>query len=260
MEYINEIAQSLLQAEQNRTAIKPIIDTNQALTIEQAYQISKAVLDLRSQRDGVRVVGRKVGITSKAVQQWLKVDQPDFGYITNDRVISDPGVLSSSVFIQPRIEGEIAFILKHDLAGPGLTATDIIRATDFILPALEVVDSRIENWQITIQDTVADNASSGYCVLGQKPVLLSELDLSLAGMSLYENGRVGSTGTGAACLGHPVNAVVWLANTLGQLGEVLKAGEIIMSGALGPVLNVKENNHYRMVLAGIGDVSCYFTD
>ena len=164
------------------------------------------------------------------------------------------------LMLQPRVEGEIAFVLKKDLEGPGVTPLDVISATDYLLPAIEIIDSRIADWKIKYEDTIADNASSGFFVLGNQPRGLSKVDLDLCGLSLLQNGRVKSTGAGLACLGDPIHAVVWLANTLGKMGVRIKAGEVILSGALGPVVPVAQGDHVEVHISGLGSVSCRFDE
>jgi 2-oxopent-4-enoate/cis-2-oxohex-4-enoate hydratase len=190
----------------------------------------------------------------------LGVDQPDFGYLTDAMVIEEGEALSlSTKMIQPRAEGEIAFVLKKDLHGPGVTAADVIAATDFILPCFEIVDSRIRDWKIKIQDTVADNASCGYFVLGQDAVSPRGLDLSTCGMVMQLNGNIVSTGAGAAALGaSPVSCMVWLANTLGKLGTPLNAGEVILSGSLVPLQPVVPGDYMTVSIGGIGRTSVRF--
>jgi 2-keto-4-pentenoate hydratase len=167
-------------------------------------------------------------------------------------------IVSMAGLLQPRVEGETAFVLKRDLQGPGVTVADVIRATDFVLPSIEIIDSRVKDWKIKIQDTVADNASSALFVLGTEPRQLRELDLRLAGMALRIDGEVMSSGSGAACLDHPCLAVAWLANKLGEFGVPLKAGEVILSGAFGPVVPVNGGEHVEVEISGLGRVSCTF--
>jgi 2-oxopent-4-enoate/cis-2-oxohex-4-enoate hydratase len=186
------------------------------------------------------------------------VGQPDFGHLTSAMVYGDGASVPVSGLLQPRAEGEIAFILKHVLSGPGITNADVLRATEAVMPCFEIVDSRIRDWKIKIQDTVADNASSGLFVLGDKAVDPRKLDLSLCGMILEKNGEVMHTGAGAAALGSPVNCVAWLANTLGRLGITLKAGEVILSGALAPMVPAIPGDNMRTTIGGIGSASVLF--
>jgi len=201
-----------------------------------------------------RVVGHKVGLTSQAVQSQLGVTEPDFGHLKSDMAIPDGGVIDLSGTFAPRAEAEIAFVLADDLEGPGVTAADVWSATDYLLPTIEIIDSRVRDWDIRIVDTVADNASSHAFVLGGPPVSPEGADLALAGMALRVNGRIASTGAGVACLGGPANAVAWLANRLGAMGTHLPAGSIVLSGALGPVVPIRPGDVLDAEIARVGTV------
>ena len=257
---IESLAERLQVAERERASTGKLTDDAPDLTVEDAYAIQNRTLEKRRALGfhgrPARLVGRKVGITSKAVQEWLKVDQPDFGFLLDDMEIKDGGTCARAELLQPRIEGEIAFVLKDKLPGcfqvGGVTNADVVAATDFIVPALEIIDSRIHDWKISYRDTIADNASSARFVVGTSPISLDGIDLPLAGMSLRKNGRVLSTGAGAACLGNPVNAVSWLANTLCRLGSPLRPGEVVLSGALGPVLPVEVGDFFELQIAHVG--------
>lgn len=255
---IKQCGEQLYQALRSRQCIKPLTETYPEMTIDDAYKVSLHLNELRL-ADGERVIGKKIGVTSKAVMNMLKVGQPDFGFLTDKMVFSEgEEVPISGQLIQPKAEGEIAFILKQDLLGPGITAADVLAATNFVMAAIEVVDSRIEDWKIKIQDTVADNASCGVFVLGDRAVNPRDVDLSTCGMVVEKNGAIISTGAGAAALNSPVNCVVWLANTLGSYGIPLKAGEVIMSGSLVPLEPVKAGDSMRVSVGGIGSVSARF--
>ena len=260
-EKILTYSQELYQALRSQTVIDPISEREPEITIEDAYRISSGLLQQRIELDGEKVIGKKIGVTSQAVMNMLGVKQPDFGYLTDAMVAEEGPALSiTDKMIQPRAEGEIAFVLKKDLEGPGVTATDVLQATDFIVPYFEIVDSRIRDWKIGIQDTVADNASCGYFLLGQTAVAPSSVDLSTCGMVMELNGQVCSTGSGAAALGaSPVSCVVWLANTLGRLGTPLKAGEVILSGSLVPLQPVKPGDYMSVSIGGIGRTSVRFS-
>jgi 2-oxopent-4-enoate/cis-2-oxohex-4-enoate hydratase len=255
---IKECGKQLYQALRTRQCIKPLTDTYPDMTIDDAYQVSLHFNELRL-ADGERIIGKKIGVTSKAVMNMLKVGQPDFGFLTDKMVFNEgENVPIKEQLIQPKAEGEIAFILKKDLLGPGITAADVLAATDFVMPAIEVVDSRIEDWKIKIQDTVADNASCGVFVLGDSGVDPRNVDLSTCGMVVEKNGAIVSTGAGAAALNSPVNCVAWLANTLGAHDIALKAGEVIMSGSLVPLESVVPGDSMHVSIGGIGSVSARF--
>ena len=206
---------------------------------------------------GRRIIGRKIGLTSEPVQRQLGVSQPDFGVLFDDMLIADGGTLAPRTVLQPRVEAEIALLLGRDLDRPAATTLDVLAATEYALPALEVVDSRIADWKITLADTVADNASSAFFVLGRQPHKLANLDLWGCGMVMEIDGRIASTGAGAACLGHPLNAATWLAGALAQRGDPLRAGDVVMTGALGPVSALRPGMQVRATIAGLGPVSLF---
>jgi 2-oxopent-4-enoate/cis-2-oxohex-4-enoate hydratase len=257
---INAYADELYNALRQRQMIQPFSERTPEMTIEDAYAVSNLLLDKRIKLDGEKVIGKKIGVTSQAVMKMLNVYQPDFGYLTDAMVVDESEALSvSTKMIQPRAEGEIAFVLKHDLMGPGVTASDVLRATDFVVPCFEIVDSRIKDWKIKIQDTVADNASCGYFLLGSQAADPRKVDLSTCGMVMEMNGQVVATGAGAAALGSsPISCVVWLANTLGRFGVPLKAGEVILSGALVPLQPVKAGDYMSVSIGGIGRTAVRF--
>ena len=255
---IQQCGDELYTAMLERTPVRPLTERFSDITIEDAYNISLRMLERRIE-SGEKIIGKKIGLTSKAVQNMLGVGQPDFGYLTDKMAFSQGEEMPiSDRLMQPKAEGEIAFILKKDLMGPGITAADILAATDCVLPCFEVVDSRVENWQIKIQDTVADNASCGLFVLGDRAVDPRKVDLATCGMVVEKNGSIISTGAGAAALGSPVNCVTWLANTLGQFGIPLKAGEVILSGSLVPLEPVKAGDFMSVSIGGIGSASVRF--
>ncbi|MBW7984932.1 2-oxopent-4-enoate hydratase [Enterobacillus tribolii] len=249
---------ALYEAWKNAAAIGPLIAQDASLTITDAYRIQQRMIARRLEATGERIIGKKIGVTSQVVMQMLDVHQPDFGMLTSGMVYDHGAALDVRPLIAPKAEGEIAFILKRDLTGPGVTLADALAATELVVPCIEVVDSRIRDWKISIQDTVADNASSGLIVLGDNAVSPRGLDLALVGMTLEKNGEVVATGAGAAALGHPANAVAWLANTLGALEIPLKAGEVILSGSLAAMVPVGAGDCLSISLGSIGSVSARF--
>jgi 2-oxopent-4-enoate/cis-2-oxohex-4-enoate hydratase len=251
--YGDELYQALL----DRKAVEPLTDREPSITIEDAYQIQLRMIQRRIDA-GETIVGKKIGVTSKVVMQMLRVNQPDFGQMTSGMVFSEGEAIRADSMIAPKAEAEVAFVLKSDLMGPGVTAADVLRATDFVVPCFEIVDSRIRDWKIKIQDTVADNASCGVLTLGGVRKSPRQLDLALAGMVLEKNGEIISTSVGAAVQGSPVNAVAWLANTLGRLGIGLKAGEIILSGSQSPLVPVKAGDSLYCSVGGLGSTSVRF--
>ncbi len=256
---IAQLGDELYAALRGRGVLEPLTNRETAITIDDAYRISQHLL-ARRQTDGERVVGKKIGVTSKPVQDMLGVHQPDFGFLT-DRMHSADGAsisLSRHGLIQPRAEGEIAFVLKHDLRGPGISEAQVLAATEYVAPCFEIVDSRIRDWKIKIEDTVADNASCGVFVLGAARIDPYALDLAAAKMEIRKNGALIASGVGAAVQGHPATAVAWLANTLGAFGIPFLAGEIILSGSLAPLLPAIPGDFFEMEIGGMGGASVGF--
>lgn len=254
---IQQYGDELYQALLSRQAVDPLTDREPEITIEDAYQIQLRMIQRRVDA-GETIVGKKIGVTSKMVMDMLKVNQPDFGQMTSGMVFNEGEAIRADSMIAPRAEAEVAFLLKRDLMGPGVTAADVLRATDCVMPCFEIVDSRIKDWKIKIQDTVADNASCGVLILGGQRKDPRKIDLALAGMLLEKNGELISTSTGAAVQGSPVNAVAWLANTLGRLGIGLKAGEVILSGSQSPLVPVKAGDSLTCSVGGLGSTSVRF--
>jgi 2-keto-4-pentenoate hydratase len=207
---------------------------------------------------GRRPVGAKIGLTSRAVQRQLGVEQPDFGVLMADRAVPDGAEVPPGRLLQPRVEAEVAFVLGADLPYPDATTADVIRATDHLLACIEIADSRIAGWNISIVDTVADNASSGLFVLGTHPRPVDAVDLRVCGMVLEQSGAPVSVGAGAACLGNPMHAVAWLARTFAQAGSPLRAGDIVLSGALGPMVPAAGGAAYEARISGLGSVRVCF--
>jgi 2-oxopent-4-enoate/cis-2-oxohex-4-enoate hydratase len=255
---IEQHGNDLYRAFLERTTVAPFTERIDGITIEDAYQLQKHFVGCRIAA-GETIVGKKVGATSKIVQTMLGVQQPDFGYLLSAMIFNEGDVVPANSLIQPKAEGEIAFILKRDLIGPGITNAAVLAATECVMPCFEIIDSRIKDWKIKIQDTVADNASCGVFVLGGAAVNPHGLDLALCGMMLEKNGEIVTTGAGAAALGHPLNAVAWLANTLGPLGIALRAGEVILSGSLAALIPVQAGDNLRVTIGGIGGCSVRFS-
>ena len=254
---ITRLGDELYTALTTREVIEPLTSRHADITVEDAYHIQQRMLARRLEQ-GETVVGKKIGVTSAAVMNLLGVNQPDFGYMLDGMIYNEGDAIPWNRLIQPKAEGEIAFMMKRDLMGPGVTAADVLAATEGVMTCFEIVDSRIRDWKIKIQDTVADNASCGVFVLGDRLVDPRDVDLIACGMVLEKNGEVAATGAGAATLGNPLNAMVWLANTLGRLGIPLKAGEIVLSGSLGPMIPVKPGDSLRVSIGGIGGCSVRF--
>ncbi len=245
-------ADQLFDALQTGKLIAPLRDSIGA-SVEAGYAV-QAINTARWVSQGRRIVGRKIGLTSAAVQAQLGVDQPDFGVLFADMEYPDGAELPFADMQQPKAEAEIALVLKDDIAHPDVTLAELARAVDYAVPAIEIVGSRIKNWDIKISDTIADNASSGLYVLGGKVSKLSDVDLAAASMVLKRNGRAVSYGAGIACLGHPLNAAVWLARTCAERGEGLKAGDVVLTGALGPMVEIAPGDAFEADISGLGSV------
>ena len=255
---INQYGDELYDCWLNRRTVAPLREREPGITIEDAYKIQERFV-ARRVAAGETIIGKKIGATSKPVQDFLEVYQPDFGMLTSGMVYQEGDTIDPGTLIQPKAEAELAFVLKEDLKGPGITAMDVIRATDYVLPCFEIVDSRITAWNIKIQDTVADNASCGVYVLGKTKGDPRKLDITLAGMVLDKNGELFSTGVGAAVQGSPANAVAWLANTLGELGIPFKAGEVILSGSQSALVPVADGDELVCTVGGLGSCRVKFS-
>lgn len=254
---IEQLGNELYEALVHTQTLQPLTTRYPDMSIEDAYQIQQQLMKKRLLA-GERVIGKKIGVTSKAVMNMLGVYQPDFGYLTDGMVYNEGQAIPMSRLIQPKAEGEIAFVLKKTLKGPGISSADVLAATEGVMACFEIVDSRIQDWKIKIQDTVADNASCGVFVLGDRLVDPRDVDLNTCGMVLEKNGDIVATGAGAAALGAPANAVAWLANTLGRLGIALEAGEVVLSGSLAIMVPVQAGDNLRVTIGGIGSCSVRF--
>ncbi|WP_347456894.1 fumarylacetoacetate hydrolase family protein [Acinetobacter thermotolerans] len=257
---ITTLADQLHLAAQNRQTCPPLREqiTQTQDPVQTAYAVQQANVQRRLDA-GARIVGRKIGLTSKAVQQQLGVDSPDYGCLFDDMAFGDNEMIDIQTLMQPKIEAEIVLVLEKDLTQERHTFTDLISATAYALPALEIVDSRIENWDIQLTDTIADNASCGLFVLGSQPKLLREFDLVGCSMRLQKNDQTVSQGQGCACLGNPLNAARWLADRMVQLGTPLRTGDILLTGALGPMAVVEAGAHYHAHITGLGSVRTQFS-
>jgi 2-keto-4-pentenoate hydratase len=252
-----EAARQLLDAYGSGKPIAPLTATYEDMTLEDAYAIQLLqVHELTSA--GRAIKGHKVGLTSAAMQRLLGVHEPDYGHLLDDFFHLEHAPIPLARFLQPRIEPEVAFVLARPLRGPGVTVHEAIAAVDFVLPALEIVDSRIRDWKIGLLDTIADNASSGAVVLGSTPTELGAVDLRLAGAVLIRNGAVVGTGAGGAVLGSPITSLVWLANTLGARGVTLEAGHVVLPGAVCAMVPVTAGDTVTATFAGLGSVTARF--
>lgn len=254
-EVIQAVADELNGAAWTCQPIAPVRD--RLLTIEAAYAVQR-INTQRQVAAGHRLSGRKVGLTSHAVQKQLGVDQPDFGMLFRGCEVGDGEAIAWHEVLQPRCEAEVALVIGRDLTDPQLTATQLMSSVEYVLPAIEIVASRIADWDISILDTIADNASAGKYVLGTQPVKLTDVDLRLAGMVMECGGHPVSLGVGAACFGHPLNAALWAARTLARVGIPLTAGEVVLTGALGPMVAAHPGDRFEATVQGLGSVRVGF--
>ncbi len=254
-EQFQQAALALRQARATRQPVPPISGSHGIAGLQAAYEVA-AINTQAHLAEGHRIVGMKVGLTSKAVQQQLGVDQPDFGVLFEDMEYLNGQDVPMSRLIQPKVEAEIAFVVGRDILSAAPSYAEFLAALDFALPALEIVDSAIIDWKISLVDTVADNASCGVYVLGDQPVPVGQLSLGDLGMTLTRNGQTTSVGAGAACLGHPLRAAYWLALTMAKQGQGLKAGQVILSGALGPMVPVQAGDLVQAHIGALGNVAC----
>lgn len=258
-ELIQQLGDELHSALTRRRVVEPLTSRFPGITNEDAYHIQRHLI-ARREAAGERIVGKKIGVTSLVVQQMLNVDQPDFGFLMDSMQYADGAEISiaRTGLMQPRAEGEIAFVLGRDLRGPNVSRQDVLEATAYVLPCFEIVDSRIRDWKIRIQDTIADNASCGVYVLGSTRIDPRSIDLAAVRLEIFRNGMPAGTGLGAAVQGHPAEAVAWLANMLGRFQVPFRKGEVILSGALAPLVPVSPGDRFDLTMSGMGGASVRF--
>lgn len=254
---IDQIADSLLEAERSKQAVTPLTQQYTELNVTDAYNVQLEVLK-RKLSEGRTVIGKKVGLTSVAMQKMLGVDEPDYGHLLDDMKVENGAKVKVSNLLSPKIEAEIGFVLGEDLKGPNVTFLDVLMATKYVVPTLEIIDSRIADWKIGLVDTVADNGSSAMVVVGDETAEIDGIDLRSVGMILSKNGEMVATGSGAAALGHPAHAIAWLANKLHEFGITLKAGELILPGALSAAIAVEKGDTVTAQFGSVGSVSVTF--
>lgn len=255
---IQEAANLLLEAEETKQVIEPLAVLYPGITVDEAYYIQLEQIKRKVDK-GAIIVGKKIGATSKAIQQMFGVNQPDYGHLLDNMMYVEGETIPLDNYIQPKAEFEIAFKLKKELKGPNVSILDVLEATEYIVPAIEIIDSRIEDWNIKFEDTVADNGSSASAVIGSKPTSLENIDLTHIGMVAYKNGEFLDSAAGAAVLGNPLRAVAWLANSLGKYDVSLKTGEVVLSGALSAAVPIEDGDTFTAEFDHIGSVSVSFS-
>lgn len=258
LDQIGKYANILRTAEHTNQGMEiPISQQWIDMNVDDAYAIQIMNIEEKIKNNDY-VTGKKIGLTSKAMQEMMGVSEPDYGHLLSSMEMQKGQDIKMSQILQPKVEAEVAFILKEDLIGPKVSVIDVMLATDYVVPSLEIVGSRIKDWKINLLDTVADNASSGLYVLGEKKFNLGEIDLVQMGMVLYKNGEIVNTGVGSAALGNPAICVAWLANKLYKYGVILKKGEVILSGALSAAVNVEAGDEIKARFSNLGEVDCKF--
>lgn len=257
MKDLNSAAQSLFEALHNAKGISPLTETIPGLSIEDAYQIQ--IINVKRQlAEGNRIIGKKIGLTSLGMQRLLNVFEPDYGTLMEDMLVKSGGSIDTSRMISPKVECEIAFILKKDLTGPVVLESDVLEAVSYVAPALEIVDSRIQDWKIKLPDTIADNASSGKLVIGCDAFDVRGFNLANLGMYHKKNGELCNSACGIEVMGNPVYAVTWLANKLIEFNMPLRAGEIILSGAFAAAVEAKQGDRFEAYFDRMGKVEIKF--
>jgi len=253
---IKEAVHALMEAEKTKETIEAFT-SNDEITKDEAYQIQLDTIDYK-EKSGAKVVGKKIGLTSKAMQDMLGVSIPDYGHLLDNMIYTEDTALSLKPFIQPKVEFEIGFVLKEKLQGPGVTEEDVIQATDYVLPAIEIIDSRIKDWKFKFEDTVADNGSSAGAIIGKESKPLSEINLPEVKMTLYKNDEFLDSAYGSAVMGNPIEAVAWLANEVGAYNISLDPGEIILAGALSKAVPIEDGDTFKAEFENLGTVSATF--
>lgn len=254
---IQKIAEELYRAERGRYEIDKISAAHPEMRVEDSYEVQKKLVQMRL-ADGEKLIGMKIGLTSRAMQETIGIDVPDYGHLTDTMILLEGQPCKMEELIQPKVEGEIVFFLKKDLKGPGVTVADVYDAVDYVAPSIEIVDSRIRSWDVTLIDTVADNGSSGKIVVGSKVVPITDVDMRLTGMTMEKNGELVNSGTTAEVWGNPAASVAWLANELSKYGIGMKAGNMVLSGAVTASPIAQAGDNFTVSFHGMGSVSVKF--
>ena len=257
---IDQIAYELYQAEKEKTSVNKFVDRFPELDEALAYKVQDRLIELKCKEENTKRVGRKLGLTSKAKQEMMGVHEPSYGVLLGSMQVFEGEPISISPFIHAKVEPEIAFIFDKEVKGPSVTVADILAATAYIAPALEIIDSRFQGFSFTLPDAVADNSSSSRFIIGERFYKWNQLDLKLMGMVFRKNGEVLATGAGAAVMGHPARALAWMANRLYQVGQNIQPGEIVLSGSLSGAATISPGDHFSASFDGIGSLEAVFTE
>ena len=257
---IDQIAYELYQAEKTRTTVGKFVDRYPELDADLAYQVQDRLIELKCKEEKTRIMGRKLGLTSKAKQKMIGVHEPSYGVLLESMQLFEGEPISISPFIHAKVEPEIAFVFDKEVSGPHVTIAEILEATAYIAPALEIIDSRFEKFSFTLADAIADNSSSSRFIIGEKFYKPDLVDLRLMGMVFKKNGEVIETGAGAAVMGHPARAIAWMANKLRKTGQSIKAGEVVLSGAISASATIAPGDYFSASFDGIGSIEANFTE
>jgi 2-oxo-3-hexenedioate decarboxylase len=258
-EILDAMVDELFLAEKRGEPIQKLVDRYPELNVDLAYKVQKRLIERKCQEEDTKIIGWKLGLTSKAKQEMMGVHEPTYGVLLENMQLTSDGYISLKSLIHPKIEPEIAFIFKEELKGPGVTVAEVLQKTAYIAPALEIIDSRYQNFSFTLADVIADNSSSSRFILGEQFTKYQGEDLSLIGMVFKKNGSIVSTSAGASVLGHPARAVAWMVNKLSNYNQWVKPGEVVLSGALTGAIEIKEGDVFSMSLDRFGSVEASFT-
>jgi 2-oxo-3-hexenedioate decarboxylase len=257
---IDQIAYELYQAEKEKRSVEKFVDKYPELDEALAYKVQDRLIELKCKEENTKRIGRKLGLTSKAKQEMIGVHEPSYGVLLGSMQVFEGEPISITPFIHAKVEPEIAFIFNKEVRGPAVTVAEILAATAYIVPALEIIDSRFQGFRFTLPDAVADNSSSSRFMIGEKFYKPDQLDLKLMGMVFKKNGEIFATGAGAAVMGHPARAIAWLANKLAKLGQSIQPGDVVLSGALSAAATIAPGDHFSASFDGIGSLEAVFTD
>ena len=257
---IGQIADELYKAEQEKRSVNKFVDRFPELDEALAYKVQDRLIEIKSENEQAKRVGRKLGLTSKAKQQMMNVHEPSYGVLLDSMQLFEGNPISISPFIHAKVEPEIAFVFNKEVKGPSVTVAEILDATAYIVPSLEIIDSRFQGFSFTLPNAVADNSSSSRFIIGERFYKPDERDLRLMGMVFKKNGEVLATSAGAAVMGHPARAVAWLANRLSQVGQSIQPGEIILSGSLSEAATIAAGDQFSVTFDGIGSLEAVFKE